>query len=235
MNRKTKIATAAGATFVALAGLGGAVLAANTLLDKEKTERFTITQPVTKVVVSSEAGDVEVVATDTDRITVTQTAHWVTDEPSPSSSVSNGVLRLGDESGGWAIFRSQTDYRIEVPRDLAVEVDAEAGDVTVTGLAGSVTVASEAGDVTGERLAADRVHADSEAGDVELEFAAAPSAVDATSEAGDVEIDLPSDEYALEVDTEAGDESVEGIVEYDASPRTVTVSTEAGDVTIHGR
>jgi hypothetical protein len=56
-----------------------------------------------------------------------------------------------------------------------------------------------------------------------------------SSEAGDVEIDLPSDEYALEVDTEAGDESVEGIVEYDASPRTVTVSTEAGDVTIHGR
>jgi hypothetical protein len=188
VNRTTKVALAAGAAVVCLAGLFGGLFAVNTLLDHEKTERFVVAEPVQKVIVASDAGDVDVVATDTDRITISQTMRWLTHEPSPERTIAEGVLRLDDACGGWAVFRCETDYRIEVPRDLAVEVDVDAGNVSVSGVAGSVSLRSDAGDLEATGLASAQVKATTDAGHVELAFAAAPTAIEAASDAGDVTI-----------------------------------------------
>src|SRR5206468_7949516 len=91
--KATAVAMAAGVAGV-LVVLFGAVYAVNTFFDHEKSERFTISQPVQKVVVASDGGDVEVVATATKRVIVRQTTHWVTSKPTPERTVSGGVLRL---------------------------------------------------------------------------------------------------------------------------------------------
>lgn len=235
MSTKAKIAAAAGAVIVSLAGLGGGLYAVNTVLDNEKTEQFTISQEVRKVIVASDAGDVQVVGTDADRVTVRETTRWITDEPSPEMTVAGGVLRLGNDCDGWTVFRCETDYRIQVPRDLEVVVDAGAGEISVTGVGGSVSVASEAGDVEGTRLSAAAVTATSDAGDVRLTFATAPSSLHAETDAGDVEIELPRAEYALDADTDAGDTSISGIVRYDLAQHSIQARSDAGDVTIRGR
>ena len=132
------------------------------------------------------------------------------------------------------MFRCETDYRIEVPRELAVSVKADAGNVNVTGLTGRVTLESNAGNVEGVRLGSSHVKASTDAGNVSLAFTTAPTSVDAESDAGDVEIDLPKAEYALDVDTDAGDTSIEGIVRYDRAPHAVSAETDAGDLEIRG-
>jgi Putative adhesin len=238
MSKKAKVAAFAGGTVACMAAVVGAVIAVNTLLDSKKTEEYTVSEPVHELVVDSDAGSVRIVATDADTISVRQTTHWVTDEPSPKRSIVDGVLRLEDADecrGGWTVCRCETDYRIEVPHELAVTVKADAGTVKVAGVTGNLTIESDAGTVQGTGLGSDRVKASTDAGNVKLTFTSAPSWVDAETDAGNVDIDLPRSEYALDLDTDAGGSSVEGVVQYDLSPRTVKASTDAGDIEIRGR
>ncbi len=238
MSKKAKIAAIAGGTIACMAAVVGTVIAVNTLLDSKKTEQYTVAEQVHELVVDSDAGSIRIVATDADRVTVRQTTHWITDEPAPKRTVADGVLRLADADecrGGWTVFRCETDYVIQVPRDLAVTVKADAGTVKVAGITGNLTIESDAGTVEGTELGSDRVKASTDAGNVRLGFTTAPSSVDAETDAGNVDIDLPRSEYALDLDTDAGGSSVEGIVRYDLSPHTVKASTDAGDIEIRGR
>src|SRR3954469_17265617 len=148
----------------AFAGL----FAVNTLLDSDKTVKFVVSEPVQKLVVAADAGDVKVVATDADRVSVRRTTHWVTSEPMPTKTVSGGVLRLAGDCDGWTAFRCDSSYRIEIPRGLAVDVKVDSGDVDVRGVAGAVKLSSGAGDVSGHALAGARVRAASDSGDVRL-------------------------------------------------------------------
>ena len=135
-----------------------------------------MSEPIHELVVGTGAGDVDIVATSADHITVRQTTHWITDEPSPKKSVSDGVLTLADadDCGGWTLLRCETDYRIDVPRDLVVSINADAGDVHVTGLVGALTMESDAGNVKGSELGASNVKASTDAGDVKLAFSVVP-------------------------------------------------------------
>jgi hypothetical protein len=231
-NKKATAAVIAGGVVVCLLTAFAGIFAVNTLFDNEKTEKFAVTEPVQKLVVAADAGDVKVVATDADRVTVRRTTHWVTSEPKPTMSVSRGVLRLADDCGGWTTFRCESSYRIEVPRGLAVDVKASSGDVDVRGLTGAVTLASNAGDVSGDELAGARLRAKSNSGDVRLGLVSSPSSVEALSNSGDVDVDLPRGEYALETHTDSGDTSVHGIVRYDRADHAVEARSNSGDVTV---
>lgn len=211
------------------------LFAVNTLLDSEKTEKFAVTEPVQRLVVAAGAGDVNVVATDADRVTVRRTTHWVTREPMPTRTVSGGVLRLAGDCAGWTMFRCETSYRIEVPRGLAVDVKVGSGDVDVRGATGAVDLSTGSGDVSGHGVAGARVRATSDSGDVRLELVSSPSSVAALSDSGDVDVELPRGEYALDAHTDSGDTSVHGIVRYDRATHVVRAHSDSGDVTIGAR
>src|SRR3954452_13998787 len=119
-NKNATVAVIAGGVVLFLAAFAG-LFAVNTLLDSKKTETFAVTEPVQKLVVAADAGDVKVLATDADHVTVRRTTHWVTSEPKPTKSTAGGVLRLGDDCHGWSPLRCETSYRIEVPRTLSVD------------------------------------------------------------------------------------------------------------------
>lgn len=235
MTRKTKIAVAAGATVVVIAATFGGVFGANTLLADKQTRSFTVAAPVSKVVVDSDVGDVDVVAADTDRITIRQTTHWLTDEPTPTRVVDGGVLRLDDGCGGWNFFRCEADYRITVPRGVELEIDVDTGDIEVDAVAGALSLHTDSGNVRGRELPAAHVNAKSDSGDVRLAFSTAPASVEAKTDSGDVEVELPRAPYAVDADTDSGDTDVDGIVQYDLASRTVEAKSDSGDVTVRGR
>jgi hypothetical protein len=213
-NKRTAV-TILGGLAGLLIVLLGAVGVVNAAFAHERHARFTVADPVHKVVVASDAGDITLVATGTDRVIVRQDTRWVAGRPAPRHSVAGGVLRLADGcQRRWPIFHCGTSYRIEVPRDVAVDAHSDAGDVHATGLAGA------------------QVRASSDAGDVRLAFATAPASVDAETDAGDVELTLPRGEYAVSTHTDAGDTDISGIVRYDRSSHVVDARSHAGDVTI---
>jgi DUF4097 and DUF4098 domain-containing protein YvlB len=102
------------------------------------------------------------------------------------------------------------DYALEVPAAGALEVEAGAGDVEVSGVSGEVTVVAEAGDVTVRGTGSD-VAVESPQGDVTVD--------DVNTDTGQVE---------LEVGT--GD-----LVVRDLIVGTLEASVESGDVTLSGR
>jgi len=95
-SKKVTVAAIAGGVVMCLLTAFAGLFAVNTLLDSEKTDRFAVTEPVQKLVVAADAGDVKVVATDADRVTVRRTTHWVTSEPKATKTVSGSVLRLDE-------------------------------------------------------------------------------------------------------------------------------------------
>ena len=52
---------------------------------------------------------------------------------------------------------------------------------------------------------------------------------------GDVELVLPDAAYATDTDTDVGEIDVQGVVQDDRAPRSVTAKTDVGDIAIAGR
>ncbi len=102
------------------------------------------------------------------------------------------------------------DYALEVPAAGAVEVEAGAGDVEVSGVSGEVTVVAEAGDVTVRGTGSD-VAVGSPQGDVTVD--------DVNTDTGQVELEVGTGDLVLR----------------DLIVGTLEASVESGDVTISGR
>jgi Putative adhesin len=102
------------------------------------------------------------------------------------------------------------DYELRVPVRGAVEVEAGAGDVEVSGVSGEVRVVAEAGDVT-VRGAGSDVAVEAPQGDVAIE--------DVNTDTGQAELEVGAGDLALR----------------DLIVGTLEASVESGDVTLSGR
>jgi Putative adhesin len=184
--------------------------------------------------------------------------------------VTEGLLtpdRNVEQSGGTLILSSScgflfgdsncsVDYRIAVPPDTAVRVDATGGDIKAEDLRSTVPfdlesssgdvsltdvtapelfLSSSAGDVDAADIRADRVVAESSAGDVSLSLRSAPTRVDADSSAGDVEIVVPDEPYRVDADSSAGDVDTRRVDTDPDSERVIRARSSAGDVTVEAR
>ncbi|WP_112470568.1 DUF4097 family beta strand repeat-containing protein [Streptomyces triticisoli] len=139
-------------------------------------------------------------------------------------------------------------YRIEVPRGIAVRVEADDGSVRAHGFKDALSIRTDDGsvhvtDVTGPlelrtddgsvraEVSSRQVRAGSEDGSVRLELEAVPDRVEANSEDGSVSITLPHAAYR--VTTKTGDGSVDvSVPRGDSSPHVVSATTDDGRITV---
>ena len=181
-----------------------------------ETKTTRVSEPVRAIALDVDTGNVELVR-GSGRVTVEQTSEYLISEPEVERSVENGVLTLKSECGGMFLLHCTTDFRIEVPEGVAINVKSDVGNVTGTALASS--------DV--------RVRTD--VGDVDVDLTTAPDRLEAFTDVGDVELGLPDAAYAVDTDTDVGEIDVHGIVQDDRARRSVTAKTDVGDIAIRGR
>lgn len=205
-----------GATVLALMALGGIAFGANQAFSTNDTETTRISEPVRAVALDIDTGHVELVR-GSGAVTVEQKSEYLLHEPKVERTVENGVLTIKSDCGGLFLLDCTTDYRIEVPEGVRVDVKTDVGDVTVSELASS--------DV--------RVRTD--VGDIDLDLTAAPDRLETSTDVGDIDIELPDAVYAVEADTDVGDIDVTSLVQDDRAPRSITATTDVGDVTVQGR
>jgi len=200
--------------------------------------------------IRSPNGSIEVTGDDVDEITVV-------------AEITHGLRRTGNRvelegstlvahsSCRWYSNWCRVRYRVVVPRDMVVLADSDNGRVTVIDidadvvadsdngtiellrLAGTVRADTSNGSVTARGLRSAIVEADSDNGEVVLEFAEAPTTVVATSDNGRVEVVVPDgpETYRTELDTDNG--SVDNGVRSDpTSDRSITVESNNGSVSI---
>jgi DUF4097 and DUF4098 domain-containing protein YvlB len=115
-------------------------------------------------------------------------------------------------------------------------VQGDSGDISAERLAGHLQLTTNSGDVSGQDLNPISVRANTDAGDVELDFTTQPVSVSANSDSGDVDVAVPrGGEYRVDATTDAGDVNVEGILRNDRALRSISATADAGDVTVRGR
>jgi hypothetical protein len=202
-----------------------------------RTETRTFPQAVRSLTLKTDAGDIELVRGE--RLIVRETHHYHgSQDPKVSHTLDGGALTIEDHgcSGRTWLHGCSTDFRVEVPAGIALQITSHAGDLSATKIqAPSLQADTNAGDIELTALEAPSVHAESDAGDVELELVRPPRLLQAKTDAGDVEIAVPRGAYAVTTDTDAGDENVTGLVVDPRAPNRIDASTDAGDVTVTAR
>jgi Putative adhesin len=204
-----------GASLLGLLALGGIAYGANQAFSSTETKTTRVSERVRAIAVDVDTGDVELVRGS--QVTVEQTTEYLIRKPDVERTVKDGVLTLKSDCGGLFLLDCTTDFRIEVPEGVAVNVRTDVGNVT------------------GAALASSDVRIKTDVGDVDVDLTTAPDRLEAFTDVGDVELRLPDAAYAVDTDTDVGDIDVNGVVQDDRAPRSVTTKTDVGDVTIQGR
>jgi len=209
--------TSAAVLTVAL-GAGALSVAAHAVTDEDTRQE--VFRGLDALVVDLDAGSVELVAAADGTTTVTTTRRWR--HRTPASELRRDGDRLSVASAcpdaDWRAVASRCEvrYRIAVPPEVGV------------------TVAVDAAAVTGSDLTTQQLSVRAAAGDVRLDFAAAPRAVLAHSVVGEVRISVPDGRYRVEADSALGEVDVD-VPDDPRASRLIDVRTSAGDVTVRPR
>jgi hypothetical protein len=216
--------------------LSGAAFGLSEALHRTQDTGSTLANPVHKIIVQADAGDVDVRAGLTRDVMVQRHDAWLLDRPHTSERYAGGVLTIRTDCGGLkAILRCRSDLRIDAPPEVDVTVRTKAGDVDLRGLSGRADVQTDSGDIRTHRLEPVTVRASTDAGDVSLDLFGEPARTEATSNAGDVRVTVPYGPYRVDANADAGNVKVEGIIRDDLAPQAIAALTDAGNITVRAR
>jgi hypothetical protein len=219
------------ASALVLTGCGLDSIATSTNQD---TAAYEVKEKVSKLQLEGKAGDSVITETGGDSIRVTETLRWRGDDkPKPQHNVEAGALFVTyDCESNWG--SCSVDYKIEVPKGLAVDVNSGSGDITLRALTGQIDAVVGSGDVDATGLAGKKVYAKAGSGNVELRYTAAPDSAELQTGSGDVTLHVPDGAYDVKTDVGSGDANVS--VKSDAtSAHKISLTAGSGDVTLTTR
>ncbi|WP_328996476.1 DUF4097 domain-containing protein [Kribbella sp. NBC_01245] len=229
--------------------LGGGWWAASQLTQSDETKQLEFPVSGTSLRVETSNNDIEIRTADVSKITVTRKAERNVFSDDPEENYEDGVLELKKTGCGFLSFGGcDTNYLIQIPKDLAVKVETSSGEILAIGLekgadlktssgrielhtvSGDITAESSSGDIEGQTLGEGQYRANSSSGEIGLEFARAPVSVDAETSSGEVKIELPgADTYAVDVKTNSG-ETDNRLKQDPAATRKIRAKSSSGDV-----
>ena len=204
-----------GISFVALIVLGGAVYGAAKALEENETHRDAMPRNVDHVVIKADSGDIDIVPGE-GSVDVERTDRYVLDSPDVTRTLDDGVLTIESKCDSVLAPFCATDFRVEVPRDVTVDVRTYSGDVDIDGITGR------------------QIDARSYVGDVHVD-AARKGDVTARTNVGDVDVEVPRGTYAIDSDTAVGDSDVDGLVSSDGARHEVDARADVGSVDVTER
>jgi putative adhesin len=203
----------------------------------DRTRTVTISRHIERVVVRAGTGHVHLEGTEAPRVQVREQLQWLWRRPHVSTRLHGSTLAVSARCPDTGpVNRCKADLDLAIPFDADVVVQGDSGEITAERLAGHLQLTTNSGDVNGRDLNPISVRANTDAGDVSLEFSTQPVSVSANSQSGNVVVIVPrGGEYRVDATTEAGDVTVEGILRNDRALRSISATADAGDVTVSGR
>jgi hypothetical protein len=224
--RNTLAAVTVGISLATVAGCGAT--GGGTTTDEQS---YQITESIEALVVDARAAAVTIVTGD-GPVTVKEIYRYGDDKPATSHRVDGSTLRLTDTGCSNDEVLCGVEFQVHLPAAASARIDAQAGAVKVTGLAGDVTSTTEAGAFEGKALTGDQVSVTTQAGAASLEFAQAPTSVRATTQAGAINVKVPAGTaYAVDARTTMGGAKV-SVQRDEASTHKIQVSAELGAVKV---
>lgn len=189
----------------------------------EATIRQAYPAGITRIELDS-PGDLDVVAAAGDQATADWETHWNYRRPTIDRTIDGHTMRLRLDCSYSVGVECFADLRLAVPKGVALDVNARAGDISVQGVRGPVSVDSDSGDIRMESITGN-VNVANNSGSVRLENVAGD--VSAETKSGDVRGEgLRARTARLE--TKSGDVRAE----FAAVPSMVTARSLSGDAKV---
>ncbi|MFI7692152.1 DUF4097 family beta strand repeat-containing protein [Nonomuraea sp. NPDC049655] len=197
----------------------------------QDTVSYQVTDKVSKLQLKSDAGDTVITETDGTAVRVVETLRWRGDDkPKPQHKVEGQALFVTyDCPSNWG--NCSVDYKIEIPRGLAVDLDSDSGDITLRALSGQLDAKLDSGDLEGSGMTGKKVYVQADSGNVELKYASAPDSAELRADSGDVVLRVPTGSYDVKTDVDSGDATV-SVKSDPSSPHKISLTASSGNVTL---
>lgn len=210
---------------------GGAATTGGGTASAQSGGVYQLDPAVTALRVNADAATVAVTAQESaTAISVTEQVQGAT--TSKAVNGTNAVLTSRCPQGINFGNSCRVDYKVTVPAKVSLDIEGAAGDITLTGPLTNATVSTAAARITGTGLGAGTINATTNAGQITLTFAAAPTSVHVKTDAGQVTLTVPGTEkYNVTVNTTIGTKEVS--VDTDSSSaHRIDVTATIGAVTV---
>ena len=187
---------------------------------------FDVTDRVERIVVTVDAGAVEILPGTSDTIKVERQLKFDDERPRVEHTVVNGVLEIVADCPGGFIFGSScsVDHVLRVPASIDVEIDTGAGSVHVTGLDAVVLANTGSGGIELVNLSG-RVTAETGSGGIVLERLSATA--DLSTGSGSIR---GTDVMSLRMVAETGSGSIN--LGFGTAPDDLDLVTGSGSITL---
>lgn len=176
MSLRTTLAPAAIA-ILATVGLGSC-----SPIDRD--EVFEVQDPVERVVVRVDHGDLVVLGTERDTVAVERTVQGWQGSLDMETRVDDGTLTI--RAGCAGPLRCRIDSVVEIPHDVELSIVGGTGEIELVGLSGVVDISLRDGDLSARGVAPTELAASVASGDVSLEFDEMPDKLSVAVGSGDV-------------------------------------------------
>jgi hypothetical protein len=219
---------------------------------EERTERFTVpAASLERLLVDNDTGSVTITGSDTDVVSVDAEISDGLRHTGFRREVVGSTLELNGSCPMLGSMWCRVTYRIEVPRDLMVDVSTDNGrvvmrdvdgDVTIesdngaielSGVSGTIVADSDNGSIVGSDLTSPVTNAGSNNGRIELTYAVPPDSVTVNGSNGSIEVVVPEIETGYDVTTDSSNGGEEVLVnDNPESPHKITLETDNGSITV---
>lgn len=213
-------------------GSTGAPVTGNGAPTEVTTE--TVTGPVSRLELASDAGRISVAGGDGGEVTVTRSIYREPVAPVETVRREGDLLRI--ESQCPQPVQTTTnpcriDYEVRVPRGTAVTIAGASGDLSTSGLTGRQAAKSVSGDVELAGAGGDTVIASSTSGDIRVGLDVVPQRVEAESVSGGLTVTVPAGSYQVEADTVSGGIDV-GVPTDPSAGAILELKSTSGDIQV---
>ncbi|HJN75386.1 MAG TPA: DUF4097 family beta strand repeat-containing protein [Myxococcota bacterium] len=152
----------------------------------DRDEAFEVQERIERVVIRVDHGDLVVLGTDRDTVSVERTVQGWQGSLDMETRVDDGTLTI--RAGCDGPLRCRIDSVVEVPRDVELSIVVGAGEIELVGLSGVVDISLRDGDLSARGLESSELAASLAAGDVDLELETMPEHLSIAVGSGDVRV-----------------------------------------------
>lgn len=196
---------------------------------------YTVTTPVTTLVVTGNVATITVVGSQRSTTSVTVTMTYSHRAPTVTRNLTGHTLRLG---GACPDNENCTvTITVQAPRGIAARITDSVGDVSVAGLSGPVTATDSVGDIYATNMTSRTLTLQDDTGDISATMRTPPDSLQASTSVGAIDIGLPgSASYRVNAPDDSDVNSVSVTVPVSASsPYSITADDDTGSVSITTR
>ncbi len=191
--------------------------------------QFTVSAPVSTVVIDGGSGSVTVTGTAQRAVAVTQKASYTSKAPAAAHVLRGTVLTLSYTCP--TQISCAVSYDVKVPRDVAVTVSATAGSITLNSLGGPLTARTTAGLITADDLRCAVASFGANAGGVVATFSAVPRSLTASTNVGPITLTVPgSASYQVAAHTVVGTTTV--TVHRGGTAHVISARSDLGSISV---